>query len=97
MAAAMLSRAACCSVRTGRLWFGSAIDKAGDIGFQLGVPEARSNGIDKHKIGFIRQALEIVRNFVGSRRSDASVNRHDAAGPTEPMCSHTDEEPGPPL
>ena len=36
MEAAMLSRAACCSVRTGRLWFGSAIDKAGDIGFQLG-------------------------------------------------------------
>ena len=67
---------------------------------QLGVggaAEAGADGVDKHEVALIEQGIRIVCDAIRSGRHETFGCSTTCLGPTEPMCSQTEAEPGPPL
>ena len=71
--------------------------KLGSILAGCSAAETGGDRIDKDEIGVPERRLVVIDNLVRGVGAVPSVGRLTRLGPSAPMCSQTDEEPGPPL
>ena len=63
-----------------------------------GAAVAGADGVDEHEVGVVEPGVLVVDQLVGRRAASApSARIFTRFGPSAPRCSHTDDEPGPPL
>ena len=61
------------------------------------LSKASARRVDKHQVAHIEQGIRIVDHGVWRCRQMRVACRHNMLGPSDPICSHTVELPGPPL